>query len=79
MTEATLDPVELLVCTTCKMGQAIEDDALRPGNLLYLAMLKEDLPAHITVRAVECFTNCQGGVQHHDARGQPLRLCLRQP
>ena len=25
-----LEPVELLVCTTCKMGQAIEDDALAP-------------------------------------------------
>ena len=56
-----LEPVELLICTTCKMGQAIEDDNLRPGNLLHKAMLEQDLPEHVTVRAVECFTNCQGG------------------
>ena len=31
MTETSiLEPVELLVCTTCKMGRAIEDDTQRP-------------------------------------------------
>jgi predicted metal-binding protein len=56
-----LEPVELLICTTCKMGLPIEDDNMRPGNLLHKAMLEQDLPEHVTVRAVECFTNCQGG------------------
>ena len=61
MTATTLDPVELLVCTTCKMGRPVEDDAMRPGNLLHEALLKQDLPEGVTVRAVECFTNCKGG------------------
>ena len=52
-----LEPVELLVCTTCKMGQAIEDDALRPGNLLHKAMLEQDLPEHVTVRAKAAATS----------------------
>lgn len=54
-------PVELLICTTCKMGRPVEDDSQRPGVLLHAALLKENLPDGIQVRAVECFTNCQGG------------------
>ena len=59
MTETA--PVELLVCTTCRRGLAIEDDAHRPGTLLHKALEQADLPEGISLRAVECLSNCDQG------------------
>ena len=53
-------PVELLVCTTCRRGLPLEDDAKRPGTLLHDA-LQGRLPEGITLRGVKCFSNCSQG------------------
>ena len=60
MTETDLSHgVELLVCTTCRHGDA-PTDAKRPGAVL-LDRLTETPPAGVTVRAVECLSNCSRG------------------
>ena len=59
MTETA--PVELLVCTTCRRGLAIEDDSHRPGTLLHKALKQANLPEGISLRAVECLSNCDQG------------------
>lgn len=59
MTEAA--PVELLVCTTCRRGLPVEDDAQRPGALLHRALSAAELPDGVTVRSVECLSNCDQG------------------
>ena len=52
--------VELLVCTTCRMGQAVDETAERPGARL-AAALAADAPTGVTVRPVECLSNCDHG------------------
>lgn len=52
--------VELLVCTTCRRGLPVEDDAKRPGTLLHDA-LQGRLPEGVTLRGVKCFSNCSQG------------------
>ena len=59
--EAATTATELLVCTTCRAGRALGDDEVRPGALLHDALEKFDWPAGITVRAVECLSNCDHG------------------
>jgi predicted metal-binding protein len=59
MTETA--PVELLVCTTCRRGLPVEDDAKRPGTLLHKALEQAELPEGITLKAVECLSNCNEG------------------
>ena len=60
MTETDLMPqVELLVCTTCRIPDAVPDDK-RPGAVL-LDVLLAAPPAGVTVRAVECLSNCSRG------------------
>ncbi len=54
-------PVELLVCTTCRRGLPVEDDAQRPGALLHKALEQADLPEGITLIPVECLSNCDEG------------------
>ncbi|MCE8554058.1 DUF1636 domain-containing protein [Ruegeria pomeroyi] len=70
MTEAA--PVELLVCTTCRRGLPVEDDAQRPGALLHRALSAADLPEGVTVRPVECLSNCDQGCSIV-LRGGPAR------
>lgn len=53
-------PVELLVCTSCRRGLAVEEDADRPGALLHAA-LGDKLPDGVTLRGVACFSNCSQG------------------
>ncbi|MEM7318613.1 MAG: DUF1636 domain-containing protein [Pseudomonadota bacterium] len=59
MTDA--NPVELLVCTTCRRGLPIEDDAKRPGTLLHQALSRASLPEGVTLTPVECLSNCNNG------------------
>ncbi|MCV2888917.1 DUF1636 domain-containing protein [Ruegeria aquimaris] len=70
MTEAA--PVELLVCTTCRRGVQVEDDAQRPGALLHRALSAAELPEGVTVRPVECLSNCDQGCSIV-LRGGPTR------
>lgn len=65
-------PVELLVCTTCRRGLTVEDDAQRPGALLHRALSAADLPEGVTVRPVECLSNCDQGCSIV-LRGGPAR------
>jgi len=53
--------VELLVCTTCRAGLPIENDADRPGTLLHKALSEQELPEGVALRAVECLSNCSQG------------------
>ncbi len=54
-------PVELLVCTTCRRGQPTDADAPRPGALLHDALAGGEIPPGVTLRAVECLSNCDHG------------------
>jgi predicted metal-binding protein len=53
-------PVELLVCVTCRNGDP-EPDALREGALLHASLLSGRLPDGVTLRQVECLSNCSRG------------------
>ena len=58
-----LPEVELLICTTCKSSDplaAVDDDS-RAGAQLYAALMAGDVPAGVTVHAVECLSNCTRG------------------
>ncbi len=65
-------PVELLVCTTCRRGLPVEDDAQRPGALLHRALCAADLPEGIILKPVECLSNCDQGCSIV-LRGGPAR------
>lgn len=65
-------PVELLVCTTCRRGLPIEDDAQRPGRLLHKALEDAGLPDGIDLKPVECLSNCDQGCSIV-LRGGPTR------
>ena len=54
-------PVELLVCTTCRRGQSTEVEGPRPGALLHAALTQQGVPDGVTLRAVECLSNCDHG------------------
>ncbi|MDO6726345.1 MAG: DUF1636 domain-containing protein [Cognatishimia sp.] len=56
-----LAPVELLVCATCRAGQPTDVEGPRPGAQLAAALLERDWPAHVTVKSVECLSNCDSG------------------
>ncbi len=59
----TLPEVELLICTTCKSSDplAAVDDTTRAGAQLYDALMAGEIPAGVTVHAVECLSNCTRG------------------
>ncbi|MFW5655602.1 MAG: DUF1636 family protein [Roseicyclus sp.] len=55
-------PVELLVCTKCRLvGQdSPSEDAERPGAILFGALSAERIEG-VTVTPVECLSNCSRG------------------
>ena len=57
---STLPPVELLVCTTCKR-EGMDPEATRPGAVLHARLASGDLPEGVTLRGVECLSNCSSG------------------
>lgn len=59
MTDDLSQAVELLVCTTCRMGDP-QPDAPRAGAVLHAALLATKLEG-VRVRAVECLSNCNRG------------------
>lgn len=54
-------PAELLVCTKCRRGLEVTDDAERPGAALHRALAGRDMPENVTLTAVECLSNCDSG------------------
>ena len=61
MTDETRPPAELLVCTKCRRSGDAPEDEIRPGTLLLEALQDKDIPPNITVKAVECLSNCTQG------------------
>ncbi len=53
--------VDLLVCTTCRHGDNVEPDGPRAGALLLERLARAAWPAGVTVRGVECLSNCGRG------------------
>ncbi|WP_230374314.1 DUF1636 family protein [Pontivivens ytuae] len=59
---AMLTPVEVLVCTTCRQEGAVPAEGeTRPGAILLDRLAGRDAPEGVTVRAVECLSNCSRG------------------
>lgn len=56
-----LHPTDLLICVKCRAGQAVPDDARRPGQHLYDRLATRDLGPDIRLHAVECLQNCDAG------------------
>lgn len=61
MTEPAPPPAELLVCVTCRRGEGVADDRRRPGALLLEGLAAFEMPHRLTLRAVECLSNCSRG------------------
>ncbi|MEO0820844.1 MAG: DUF1636 domain-containing protein [Pseudomonadota bacterium] len=53
-------PVELLICATCKRPDG-DPDAPRPGAVLAERVAAEGLPEGVSLRVVECLSNCSRG------------------
>lgn len=53
-------PVELLVCSRCQTDAVEEEGAERPGAVL-ARRLEEVCPHGVTLRLVECLSNCSQG------------------
>ncbi|MGR3803326.1 DUF1636 family protein [Marinibacterium profundimaris] len=66
------EPVDLLICTKCKMGLPVEDEADRPGVKLHAALRQAGLPDGVRLHAVECLSNCDHGCSVA-LRGGPKR------
>ena len=54
-------PVEVLVCVTCRTHTADEHTTPRHGAQLAAALDRAALPAGVTVKPVECLSNCSRG------------------
>ncbi|MGV6849281.1 MAG: DUF1636 family protein [Marinibacterium sp.] len=64
--------VDVLVCTTCRHGLDLSDDGERPGARLHRALAAATWPEGVTVRPVECLSNCSAGCSVV-VRGGPKR------
>ena len=53
--------VTLHVCTTCRAGEVLEEDAPRPGAQLYASLMEGEAPAGVTIVGVECLSACSQG------------------
>lgn len=51
----------LFVCTTCKAGEPVPEDAHRPGALLHAALSFGPVPEGVRVVGVECLSACNSG------------------
>lgn len=65
------EPVELLICTTCKRP-GMDPEAVRPGALLHDALTTAALPEGVVLKPVECLSNCDHGCSIV-LRGGPAR------
>lgn len=51
----------LHVCTTCRAGEVLEEDAPRPGAQLHMALTAAGAPEGVRIVAVECLSACSQG------------------
>ena len=55
------EPIELLVCVTCRLMDAPSDpESERPGRLLADALTGQ-MPEGVVLRETECLSNCKRG------------------
>ncbi|MEM9249445.1 MAG: DUF1636 domain-containing protein [Pseudomonadota bacterium] len=54
------ETVELLVCTKCRHGDTVPDEAERPGATLYGQLAQTGLQG-VRIVPVECLSNCTNG------------------
>ena len=59
MTDAA--KTEVLVCTSCRAGRDVEPDGTRPGEALFNALSSGEIAEGVTVKAVDCLSNCTRG------------------
>lgn len=52
---------KLYVCTTCRAGEAVEDDAQRPGALLHKALTNAGAPEGVDIVGISCLSACSQG------------------
>ncbi len=53
--------VTLHVCTTCRAGVVLEEDAPRPGAQLHAALSAVEAPEGVQIVGVECLSACSQG------------------
>lgn len=51
----------LYVCTTCRAGETLDEDAPRPGALLHAALTQEGAPDDVEIVGVSCLSACSQG------------------
>jgi predicted metal-binding protein len=51
----------LYVCTTCRSGEVLEEDAPRPGALLHAALTDAGAPDGVEIVGVPCLSACSQG------------------
>ncbi|MGC1504239.1 MAG: DUF1636 domain-containing protein [Sulfitobacter sp.] len=51
----------LYVCTTCRAGEVLEEDAPRPGALLHAALTCGETPEGVEIVGVACLSACSQG------------------
>ncbi|WP_299369132.1 DUF1636 domain-containing protein [uncultured Tateyamaria sp.] len=56
-----LPPVELLVCVKCRREMDIPEGGTRPGEALHAELADRTMPEGVTLKAVECLSNCSSG------------------
>ena len=50
--------VEVLVCTKCRRGLPVEEGCATPGQQLFNNLTAQGLPDGVTLKSVECLSNC---------------------
>lgn len=56
----SMSPTELLICTRCRRGQKVAEDAERPGAILYRRVVARGVEG-VKITPVECLSNCLHG------------------
>lgn len=51
----------LYVCTTCRAGEILEEDAPRPGSMLHDALAAVGAPDGVEIVGVQCLSACKQG------------------
>lgn len=54
-------PVELLVCIKCRRETEVPEGGTRPGAVLHAVLADKGMPEGVTLKAVECLSNCSSG------------------
>lgn len=54
-------PVELLVCIKCRRETDVPEGGTRPGAALHAVLADKGMPEGVTLKAVECLSNCSSG------------------